>query len=374
MNPKKKIRILQFPLAASKGGVTQYVLNLWKNIDRKIIQFDFITFSPYLDFENELLKEGCKVYHMSCYPETNEEQFAAEFGAVLNRGYDVIELHTGHWKNTIMEEMAKRQGGCKVIVHAHGTGIVADLSWQEMVKAKERHYQIRDTIDEKLADDFWACSKDAADWLYGVKIPRDKITIINNTIETSLFKYNEEIRICKRHQFKLTDKYVIGHVGRFEEEKNHKFILDVFARLHKKYSQSFLLLVGDGSCREKIEKKIVEYGIEDSVLLTGKKEDVSGYLQVMDTFVFPSFFEGFGLALLEAQCSGLQCIGSTNVPEEAFITKYAQRVSLDEPDKWVEILEKIAKGYNRQSQDMIIKSKGYDTTIQVRKLEKMYME
>ena len=374
MDFHRKIRILQFPLAASKGGVTQYVLNLWKSINKNIIQFDFLSFNSKLDFEEELLKEGCIIHHISCYPEVNKERFVAEFSAVLRYRYDVIELHTGHWKSTIMEEMAKKYGGCKVIIHAHGTGIVADLSLQEMKKTEEKHYRIRDMIDDTLADDFWACSKEAADWLFGDKVPREKITIINNTIETSLFRYNKEVRCQKRQKLSLTDKYVIGHVGRLEREKNHKFILDIFAKVHKKQPQSLLLLVGDGSYREKIEKQIAEYGIEDSVILTGKVENVSEYLQIMDAFVFPSLFEGFGLALLEAQCAGLWCVGSTNVPEEVFVTEYAKRVSLDEPDQWIQILDKIAEGYDRKSQDVLIKEKGYDTETHIRKLEKMYME
>lgn len=370
----RKIRILQFPLAASKGGITRYVLNLWKNINKEIVQFDFMTFSFDLDFEEELLKTGCKVYHLSCYPEENELQFIKEFNEILKCGYDVIELHTSYWKSTIMEELARKQSGCKIIIHAHSIGISASLPPQEVKKAEEKHYQIRNMIDEKIADKFWACSREAADWLYGANIPNEKITIINNTIETCVFKYNETIRRKKREEWGLTNQYVIGHVGRLEREKNHKFILDIFAKLHKRVPQSILLLVGEGSYKEEIEKKLIELGIENSVILTGKKENVADYLQVMDIFVFPSLFEGFGMALLEAQCSGLMCIGSENIPKEVFLSEYAKQISLKEQDKWLQVLEETAKGYDRKSQNLLIKRYGYDTKTQIENLEKMYME
>lgn len=370
----KKLRVLQFPIVAAKGGITQYVLNLWKYVNREIIQFDFLTFSSELDFEEELINEGCKVYHISCYPETDIERFAMEYSTVLSHGYDVIELHTSYWKSTIMEEMAKEQGGCKVIIHAHSTGIVGNLSYFEKINAKERHNKIRNMLNETIADKFWACSKEAAEWLYGDKIPKEKIEIIKNTIDTSLFKYREDIRRQKRQEFNLTDNYVIGHVGRLEEEKNHNFILEIFAKLHTKQPQSILLLVGDGYYRKFIEERIIELKISDCVYLVGKTDNVSDYLHVMDVFVFPSLFEGFGLSLLEAQCSGLRCIGSTNVPKTAFVTKTAERVSLDEPDKWNHILEETAKGYDRKSQALLLREKGYDTITQIRKLEKMYME
>lgn len=374
MDPNRKVRVLQFPLAASKGGITQYVLDLWKNIDRARIHFDFLTFSPVLDFEEGLIDEGCRVYHMSCYPETDCERFSMEFKAVLDNGYDVIELHTSYWKSTIMEVMAKQHGGCKVIVHAHSTGIVADLPHPEMMRAQERHYKIRDMIDGTIADVFLACSKEAADWLYGANVPKEKIVIVKNTIDTRSFMYKEEIRHRIRQGAGLADRYVIGHVGRLEKEKNHEYLLKIFAQLHRNHPDTVLLLVGDGSCRKKIEDQITSLGIGDCVILTGKKDNVPDYLHIMDVFVFPSLIEGFGLSLLEAQCCGLWCIGSTNVPKTAFVTEYAERIPLAAPDRWIHRLEELSGGYDRRSQDTLLREKGYDTPSQIRRLERIYME
>lgn len=369
----EKIRVLQFPLAASNGGITKYVLNLWKNIDKKIIQFDFMTFSSVLDFENDLLKDGCKVYHLSCYPEVDQERFSMEFKEILSQGYDVIELHTSYWKNTIMEKLARQYGVGKIIVHAHSTGIAANLSSRTLLEENERHFRIRNSINEKLADYYLACSLEAANWLFGDRIPSQKISIIKNTIETKQFRYDQKIREQKRQELRLTKKYVIGHVGRMEKEKNHNFILDIFEKLHNIRSDSTLVLVGDGSYRKSIQRRIIELKIQESVIILGEKKRVSDYLQAMDAFIFPSLFEGFGIALLEAQCSGLQCIGSANIPVAAFVTENAKRIPLDEPERWINTLLEIEKGYDRKSKDIELTESGYDTETEIKKIEKIYM-
>ena len=370
----KRKRILQFPLAASKGGITQYVLNLWKNINKEIIQFDFVTFSKDLDFEYKLLEEGCRVYHLSCYPEEDEKQFVKEFNEILQNGYDVIELHTSYWKNTIMEVLAKKQGITHIIVHAHSTGIPANLTYEQEKFARERHYKIRCEITENLADRFLACSQEAAEWLYGPQISLKRIEIIKDTIETDKFKYDEKVRIRNRKKLGIENKYVIGHVGRLEKEKNHKYILKIFQKVHEILPHAMLLLVGDGSYKKIIKDQCKQMQLSKYVIFVGKTEAVSDYLQAMDIFLFPSLFEGFGISLLEAQCSGLPCIGSTNVPETVFATKYAKRISLEQPDDWVGTIIEIEKGYERKSQNIVLKENGYDTFTQIKLLEKMYTE
>ena len=119
----KKIKILQFPLSSSFGGVTHYVLNVWKELDKQKFSFDFLTFSKELFFEKDLIKDGSKVFHFTCYPQENLEVFKKEFIDILKNNYDIIELHTSYWKNTIMEEIIRNACDSKIIVHAHATGI-----------------------------------------------------------------------------------------------------------------------------------------------------------------------------------------------------------------------------------------------------------
>ena len=365
------VRILQFAIAASQGGYTQYITNIWRCMDKSKVHFDFVTFSKTVDFAEEFINDGCQVYQISAYPEEDMETFIAEFGSVLNQKYDAIEIHTSFWKSTIVEKMAKEKG-VKVIVHAHSTGISKAKSADEEAKLLKRHIEIKRKIDASLADYFFACSQSAADWLYGEAIPKDKIKFINNTINTDRFAFSPESREWIRKQLKLQNKFVIGHVGRLEREKNQQFLIEIFAEIHMEINHAILLMVGDGSLREDLEKIVWKLGIVDSVIFVGKKADTESYYQAMDVFVLPSLLEGFPLVLLEAQCSGLECICSEGVPQEALIIERTERIPLSNREKWVQKIKRASYQKVREDSSKIIMMKGFDTNQQIKEIEKIY--
>lgn len=299
------------------------------------------------------------------------ETFIAEFGSVLNQKYDAIEIHTSFWKSTIVEKMAKEKG-VKVIVHAHSTGISKAKSADEEAKLLKRHIEIKRKIDASLADYFFACSQSAADWLYGEAIPKDKIKFINNTINTDRFAFSPESREWIRKQLKLQNKFVIGHVGRLERVKNQQFLIEIFAEIHMEINHAILLMVGDGSLREDLEKIVWKLGIVDSVIFVGKKADTESYYQAMDVFVLPSLLEGFPLVLLEAQCSGLECICSEGVPQEALIIERTERIPLSNREKWVQKIKRASYQKVREDSSKIIMMKGFDTNQQIKEIEKIY--
>jgi glycosyltransferase involved in cell wall biosynthesis len=365
------VRILQFAIAASQGGYTQYITNIWRCMDKSKVHFDFVTFSKTVDFAEEFINDGCQVYQISAYPEEDMETFIAEFGSVLNQKYDAIEIHTSFWKSTIVEKMAKEKG-VKVIVHAHSTGISKAKSADEEAKLLKRHIEIKRKIDASLADYFFACSQSAADWLYGEAIPKDKIKFINNTINTDRFAFSPESREWIRKQLKLQNKFVIGHVGRLERVKNQQFLIEIFAEIHMEINHAILLMVGDGSLREDLEKIVWKLGIVDSVIFVGKKADTESYYQAMDVFVLPSLLEGFPLVLLEAQCSGLECICSEGVPQEALIIERTERIPLSNREKWVQKIKRASYQKVREDSSKIIMMKGFDTNQQIKEIEKIY--
>ena len=365
------VRILQFAIAASQGGYTQYITNIWRCMDKSKVHFDFVTFSKTVDFAEEFINDGCQVYQISAYPEEDMETFIADFGSVLNQKYDAIEIHTSFWKSTIVEKMAKEKG-VKVIVHAHSTGISKAKSADEEAKLLKRHIEIKRKIDASLADYFFACSQSAADWLYGEAIPKDKIKFINNTINTDRFAFSPESREWIRKQLKLQNKFVIGHVGRLERVKNQQFLIEIFAEIHMEINHAILLMVGDGSLREDLEKIVWKLGIVDSVIFVGKKADTESYYQAMDVFVLPSLLEGFPLVLLEAQCSGLECICSEGVPQEALIIERTERIPLSNSEKWVQKIKRASYQKVREDSSKIIMMKGFDTNQQIKEIEKIY--
>ena len=241
----KKIKVLQFPIAASKGGITRYVLKNWKYIDKARFQFDFATMSKELDFADELEKEGCKVYYISCYAEENEQRFINEFREILRKGeYDIVHLHTKQWKSFHVEKLAKEAGVKKVIVHSHSSGIDTIDEHKRQTEIL-LHNRMKNELTEDMATDFWACSQKAAEFLFGEKIPQKRIKIMHNAIELERFRYNKTVREAVRKEFGIEDKFVVGHIGRFAYQKNHEFLIEMFAQLCEKEENAVLFLVGN---------------------------------------------------------------------------------------------------------------------------------
>lgn len=367
-----KIRVLQFTVAATKGGRTLYVLNNWKNINKEKFQFDFITFSKNLDFEQDLINEGCHIWHMSCYPEEDREQFINEFDHVLDNGYDVIHIHTSYWKDTIVEERAKAKGVKKIIIHAHNMGAGIALTKSEEEDIRKRHCEIRSRLTEDMATDYWGCSSEAAEWLYGNRIEKSKITLMNTAIDTERFAYDSVIRDKIRRELGLEKSFVIGNVGRFAYQKNHEFLVEVFYEIKKRIPEAILLLRGEGELQESIENRIEQLKLQKSVKIIGRTDDLGGIFSAMDVFLLPSLYEGFPAALVEAQTSGLPCIVSDSVSKETKITPLVCYRSLL-VSQWVKATEDIyRKIKERKSMHLEMKAAGYDLQDQIRKIEKAY--
>lgn len=368
----RKIKVLHFTVAATKGGRTLYVLNTWKYIDKTKFQFDFITFSSKLDFEQQLIDEGCNVYHMSCYPEENKEQFIKEFDAILDRHYDVIHIHTSFWKDTIVEQRAMLKGVKKVIIHSHNMGFGGALSREQEEEAQKRHFEVQAGLSEEMATDFWACSAGAAKWLYGDKIKKDQIKIIKTAIDTEQYFYKPDLRAQVRKELGIEDSFVVGHVGRFVYQKNHKFLVEVYNKVQKKCSNAVLLLRGSGELRDEIERQVRDLGLNEKVYIIDFEPDVSKYYQAMDVFVLPSFFEGLPAVLFEAQTAGLPCLCSDRISEEILVTDNIQQLSLDNIDVWVDKILELSQGYERKDYSIFISDAGHDIRKQVKELEKEY--
>ena len=202
---------------------------------------------------------------------------------------------------------------------------------------------------------------------------KNKVKILNNAIDTSKFSYNLEIRNKIREHEKLEDKFVVGHVGRFVNQKNHSFLLKIFYEIHKADENSVLMLLGDGPLRESIKEEARDLGLENSVRFLGIKENVNEYMQAMDVFLLPSFYEGLPVVGVEAQTAGLRCIFSTNVTKEAKLTDNVEYLDLDDGEKvWAEVALK-SKNFDRKNTASIIIKKGFDIKYEAKKLEDYYL-
>jgi len=194
---------------------------------------------------------------------------------------------------------------------------------------------------------------------------------LNNAVDTDKFRFNEEVRNNIRRKLDVEGKKVIGHVGRFNPQKNHEFLIDVFNEIYKKDKDIVLLLVGDGYLKEKIEEKVNKLGLDKSVKFLGVREDISELMQAMDLFLFPSQFEGLAVVMVEAQAAGLKVITSTGVTKESDITNNVEFIELSKgAEYWADII--INSDFKKKDSIKMMISKGYDSTNNVKWLSDFY--
>ena len=258
---------------------------------------------------------------------------------------------------------AKKYGIKKRIIHAHNSG-------NETSKLRGIFHYLNKTRLSQYATDYWSCSMVASEYFYNENIINSpKHHIINNAIQTKDYAFDEAVRNEIRKEYKLEDKYVIGHVGRFQYQKNHEFLVDVFNEYLKLDNKAVLMLVGQGEGEEAIRQKVADLGMTENVMFMGVRSDVNKLLQAMDIFVLPSHFEGLPLVLVEAQSAGLPCYVSKDViTKESDVTGNIEFISLDDGDKkWAQIIYDNKKSDDRNKYTQLVIDAGFDISTETGK-------
>ena len=221
------------------------------------------------------------------------------------------------------------------------------------------------------ATDLFACSDEAGKYLFKNK----KFNIMRNAIDSKKFMYNEKIRNDIRNELMIQDNLVIGHVGRFHQQKNHKFLLDVFAKIREKRVNAKLLLIGTGPLEDEIKMKVNNLGLDNDVIFLGNRKDMCKIYQGMDIMIFPSIFEGFGIVTIEAQASGVPVLCSNNLPKEVEITPICKKLSLDESaEVWAEeALKLLEMNYSKESMQAKIIESGFDVSTTAMDIQNYYL-
>ena len=361
------IRILHVIGIMNRGGAEAMIMNLYRNIDRTKIQFDFVeNEGEKAVFDEEIRSLGGRIYRCPRYRATNHLSYTRWWHTFFenHRGeYPIVHGHIGSTA-AIYLSVAKKYGAY-TIAHSHSAGIGSAA------------YRIFSFPTRYVADHFFACSKDAGIFRYGKNVGSDqaRCQVLNNAIDTCKFVFNDENRDQMRNVLHIREEaVVIGHVGRFVDAKNHLFLIDVFEQIHKRNENAVLLLVGDGELRPQIETAIAQKHLNNAVMMAGVQSNVCDYYQAMDVFVFPSVYEGLPVSMVEAQAAGLPCCVSANVPEETAITDLVEFVTLEQgPDHWAERVLCRAKDSRR---DMLaeIKQAGFDVSATSKWLEDFYMK
>lgn len=367
----EKIKVLHINAGSGIfGGVSKICLDWYRNIDREKIQFDFLTpnRTTFSTYEDEINSYGGTVYELGINASSSIGKLKLWFALrefFKTHKYDVVHVNSGVlFFNCVVVSAAKTFTNATVFCHSHNNG--------GRSKSKEKFaWILKDSLTKK-ADRLMAVSDSAAAYMFAEKMAKDVI-IINNGIDVAKFNYNEQIRKKLRDQLHFDDKYIIGHVGRFTEQKNHEFLIRLFQSIHQDYPNTILLLVGTGPLEEQERRLVSELNLENSVYFCGVREDVNDLYQIMDVFVLPSIFEGLGIVNIEAQTSGLKCVVSDAVPHSVNITGNVTFLSLnDEYKTWEhELMTSLDK---RLDQSYKVIAAGYDIKQSAKILERLYME
>ena len=300
------MRVLQVVNDMHRAGLETMLMNYYRNIDRKEIQFDFLTHRPYKsDYDEEILSMGGKMYYAPrLYPQNYWKYFRWMHDFFHEHPeYQIIHSHID--TVSYLPLLAAKEAGVPVrIAHSHNTSIDKDFKYPLK--------QFFRTQLTKVANEYCACGQEAGEFLFG----EQRFKVIPNAIEIGAFVFDEMIRREVRKELGLEGKFVVGHVGRLSYQKNHEFLIDIFSELYKSNSNARLLLVGTGEKEAKLRKKVAKNGLSHVVTFLGNRDDVNKLYQAMDVFVMPSFFEGVPVTGIEAQFSGLTCIFSDQVPKE----------------------------------------------------------
>jgi glycosyltransferase involved in cell wall biosynthesis len=375
MNKEKElsypIRILQVFSSAGmhRAGAETLIMNYYHKIDRSKVQFDFIVHTnEKCAYDDEIKLLGGRIYRIPRYTIINHIRYFILWLNFLHKHTEYRIIHGHYFTISAIYFCAAKIFNLVCIAHSHINykGPRTKRIMKRLITFPVRY----------IADYLFACSKDAGIWLYGKNALRDKkFLLMNNSLDTKRFIFNSKNRGKKRKELKIINKFVIGHIGRFDLQKNHIFIIEIFKKIFTIDKNSILILVGDGKLKMSIEQKVLDMGLYGNVIFTGARSDIPELLQAMDVFLFPSLYEGFGLVLLEAQASGLKCIVSDTVTKESNITNKIEYLSLDKsPEYWARQILKYKDGYERKNNYKKICDAGYDIEKSAKWLETFYLK
>lgn len=354
------------------GGVETFITGIYPYIDKEKYSIDFLITKkedendPKGYFEDELVSQGAKVFRISS-KSSNMIRAYRDLKTFFteHKEYDIFHINDGGGAAFPLY-VANKFSKCKFIVHSHNAD---SKKWkQNIVMTLFRGY-----VKSKAY--CIGCSNKAAEWMFG---RNSDYAILHYGIDTAKFKYNQTARETIRKQYAIKDnEYVIGNVGRFNVQKNHSFMIDIFHEYHTRDVNSKLMLIGSGELEQDIRKKINDYGLRDAVIFVGNTKQVEQYLSAMDLFLFPSLFEGLPIVQIEAQANGVPCLISDTITDEIRITDLVKTKSITLPaSEWADDIEKIktADRGNRSAYAQFVRDGGFDRQNTAKRIMDIYEE
>lgn len=307
------IRVAHIMGKMENGGVEAVVMNYYRHIDRNKIQFDFIVDNDSsCPQEKEILSLGGQVIRIAPYQSVIANMRDLK---KLFKENDYKIVHAELTTMSVFSLAAAKICGVPVrICHGHNTACKGET------KKNVLKYILR-PFAKTFATHYFACSDYAGKWLYGRNIYKsNQYKVIPNAINIEKYKFDPKVRGEIRQKLGIEDKFVIGHIGRFVYQKNHDFLIDIFAEVHKQNDKAVLLLIGEGALLNDVKTKIHRLGLDDIVKFLGVRQDAYSLYQAFDLFLLPSRYEGLPVVGVEAQISGLPCVFSSAMTKETKFT------------------------------------------------------
>lgn len=349
------IRVLQVVTVMNRGGLETMLMNYYRQMDRSRIQFDFMVHRAEAGhYDEEIRKLGGRIYAMPAIRPGHYRSYFRrlhEFFALHAPDYRVVHSHINENSSFVLRAAKEAGIPCR-IAHSHLSDLKLDLKLPFRIYAR---YMMKDAPNR-----YFACSKKAGEWLFGRKRGENhNIKVLHNAVHLDDFTPDEAVRRKIREELGTGDGLVIGHIGRFNPQKNHDFVIDVFHAVHQREPNALLLLAGEGHLEPQIRRKVERLGLTKHVQFLGVRTDVARLMQAMDIFLFPSLFEGLPVVLVEAQAAGLRCVVSDAITRETDVSGRVDFMSLDQsPQTWAEKL--LTATYEHADTSESLRKHGYD--------------
>ena len=358
------------------GGTEAVMSTIYRTIDVTRFHIDFLFFGdPKNDtsaFTHDVSQHS-QVFYVPRLRDSIQANHQGIETILKEHRYDIIHTHMDA-SGTDVLRIAQKCGVKVRIAHSHNTGHLENIHG---LKAHLHRVYIdwQKSRITKYATHYIGCSRAAGEWLFGKSIcKQDNFMVFRNAIDVEKYAFNPEIRENLRNKLQLNGKKVIGHVGRFDYQKNHPYLIDIFSKVYAKDHSAELFLIGNGADMPKIQEQVKNLGLEEHVHFLGNQSNVNEWLQCFDVFVMPSHYEGLGIVLIEAQAAGLPCFASDIIPSEASVSNLIEFIDLAlNSEVWAnKILKYFENPLPRVSPVQQIYKKGYDSKFNIKELENFY--
>lgn len=373
---RNPIRILHIVGRMNQGGIETWLMHVLRNIDRNRFQMDFLVHTTQTcAYDEEIRTLGSQI--IPCLNPSRPWLYARNFQRILSEygPYDIVHSHVHHYSGYVLR-LAEKAGVRVRIAHCHNDSspVTAHASWQRRI-----YLNLMKDLIKRHATLGLGCSQPAIIDLFGSGWKKDsRCQLLYYGID--MLPFRESINALEvRAELNIpASAFVIGHVGRFHKQKNHQFLLEIFAEIVNREPQAYLLLLGQGSLQPNIEQQALQIGLRDQVIFAGTRSDIPRVMRgAIDVFLFPSLHEGLPLVLLEAQSAGLPCIFSDVITDEVnVIEPLLTKMPLSQSaSHWAEAVLKIQHKLTVPSQvnpyELLEKS-NFNIEVSVRRLTSVY--